>query len=174
MKIAITGHRPNKLGNDYNLSSPLILHIKEKLQEVIDKENPEKLISGMALGIDTLWAKLAHENGIQLIAAIPCKNQDKMWVSQSKELYHNLLNHPLTTIVYVSEENYTLSCMQDRNVWMVDECDLLVAVWDGTSGGTCNCVEYAKNQRKEIIIINPKEIIQAPLIIAELRKNNLK
>jgi len=24
MKIAITGHRPNKLGNDYDLTSPLI------------------------------------------------------------------------------------------------------------------------------------------------------
>lgn len=28
MKIAITGHRPNKLNNDYDLTSPLIRRIK--------------------------------------------------------------------------------------------------------------------------------------------------
>lgn len=158
MKIAITGHRPNKLDNDYNLTSPLISKIKELLQEIVDKEKPSLLISGMALGVDTLWAKIAHENKINLVAAIPCKNQDKVWVSQSKKLYQTLLENSLTTTIYISEEEYNSECMQKRNEWMVDNCDLLIAVWDGTQGGTSNCVSYAKKQNKLIIEINPDDI----------------
>ncbi len=48
--------------------------------------------------------------------------------------------------------------MDKRNKWMVDNCDLLIAVWNGTSGGTANCVNYAKSINKQIIIINPNSL----------------
>jgi hypothetical protein len=33
---------------------------------------------------------------------------------------------------------------------------MVIAFWDGsTSGGTFNCVEYAKRKKKEIYQINP-------------------
>ena len=43
---------------------------------------------------------------------------------------------------------------------MVDNCDLLIALWDGKSkSGTTNCVNYAKNKlKKDILIINPKTL----------------
>jgi len=150
MKIAITGHRPSKLGNDYDLISPLIIKIKSQLQDYIDYTNPNALISGMALGIDILWAELAIENKIPLIAAIPCFNQDKMWPEKSKIRYNKILHSEFTDIHYVTQTEYTPFCMQKRNEWMVDNCDLLIAVWDGTSGGTANCVKYAKQKSKSI------------------------
>ncbi len=45
--------------------------------------------------------------------------------------------------------------MQKRNEWMVDNCDMLVAVWDGTDGGTYNCIDYAKRMKKPRILIDP-------------------
>ena len=42
---------------------------------------------------------------------------------------------------------------------MVDNSDIIIAVWDGTKGGTYNCVQYAKKKNKEIIQINPKEFL---------------
>jgi nucleoside 2-deoxyribosyltransferase len=33
---------------------------------------------------------------------------------------------------------------------MVDNCDTVVAVWNGTSGGTKNCIDYAKKQNKPV------------------------
>ena len=155
MKIAITGHRPNKLGNDYDLISNLVRHIKGELQSIINEHKPTQLISGMALGIDTLWAKLAIENNIPLLAALPCQNQDKMWPQKSKLIYKDILDNPLTTSHLVTDCEYNSKCMQDRNIYMVDNCDLLVAVWDGASGGTGNCVRYANSVDKKIIIINP-------------------
>jgi hypothetical protein len=34
---------------------------------------------------------------------------------------------------------------------MVDHADMVIALWDGTSGGTANCVNYAKAQHKQIV-----------------------
>lgn len=157
MIIAITGHRPNKLGNDYALKSPLIQRIKEAIIKVIDEEQATQLITGMALGIDTLFAEIAIEKGISFIAALPCLNQDKMWPESSKKLYKEILSNPLCTIHYVSEAEYDSACMQKRNEYMVDTCDVLIAVWDGTSGGTGNCVNYGKFRKKQIKLIHPNK-----------------
>lgn len=158
MIISLTGHRPNKLGNDYDLTSPLTLKIKAKLQEIINKHKPERIITGMALGMDTLWALLAIENNIPFTAAIPCLNQESRWPERSKRLYNDIINHRLCTKKYISSDKYDNECMQRRNIWMVDNSDILVAVWDGSSGGTGNCVEYAKDNTWDIIWINPKKL----------------
>lgn len=46
--------------------------------------------------------------------------------------------------------------MQKRNMYMVDNSDVVVSVWDGSNGGTGNCVSYAMNHNKKIINLNPK------------------
>jgi uncharacterized phage-like protein YoqJ len=112
----------------------------------------------MALGIDTLFSLLAIENKIPFIAAIPCKDQEKMWVQKSKDLYQSILKNKLCSIQMVSFKEYDLECMNKRNEWMVDNCDLLIAVWDGTSGGTANCIKYAVKKKKQIIYIDLKEL----------------
>lgn len=98
MKIAITGHRPNKLGNDYDLTSPLIQRIKYRIITTLgnlvamDASNPTPtLITGMALGIDTLFAKIAIELNIPFIAAIPCKNQPAKWPKKSQDTWNEIM-----------------------------------------------------------------------------------
>jgi len=165
MKIAITGHRPNKLGNDYDLTSPLIQKIKSRIITVIgnvvamDASNPKpRLITGMALGIDTLFAKIAIELNIPFIAAIPCLRHDSKWIDKSRYEYGQILMNKLCTVHLVSNCEYNSSVMQKRNKWMVDNCDHLIAVWDGTSGGTANCVRYAESVKKNIFRIDPNNL----------------
>lgn len=43
--------------------------------------------------------------------------------------------------------------MVDR---LIEENDRLIALWDGTPGGTKNCVDYAKKKGKPVIYMNPK------------------
>ncbi len=157
MKIAITGHRPNKLGNDYNLTSPIIGWLTGKIVKIIQEYKPDTLITGMALGIDTLFAKIAIQLNISFIAAIPCKQQYVKWSQKSKEIWMDITDHKLCEKYYVTEELYSNTCMQLRNQWMVDNCDILIAVWDESSGGTKNCVDYAKSVNKQIVYINPKD-----------------
>ena len=45
--------------------------------------------------------------------------------------------------------------MNLRNKYMVDNSDLLLAVWNGKKGGTANTVKYARKKEKEVVIINP-------------------
>ena len=173
MKIAITGHRPNKLGNDYDLVSPMIQKIQNAILSALisncemdltgDGELVKfpnlTLITGMALGIDTLFAKIAIANNIPFIAAIPCKKQWARWPKKSQMTWFEIVQHPLCTKHYVSRELYSSKCMDKRNEWMVDNCDLLIAVWDETPGGTYNCIKYAIEKDKRIIFINPKHYI---------------
>ena len=53
---------------------------------------------------------------------------------------------------------YEDSCMQDRNLYMVQNADLLYAVWDGSLGGTANCVHAAENAGIPVIRVEPKSI----------------
>lgn len=41
-----------------------------------------------------------------------------------------------------------------RNKLIVDECDELVAFWDGKSRGTLNSINHAKKQNKTVVIID--------------------
>lgn len=168
IKIAITGHRPNKLGNDYDLTSPLIATIKIKIMQYLKGLTLHNelhgvildptYITGMALGIDTLFALIAIELNRPFIAAIPCWGQDNKWPNRSRSRYAQILNNPLCVQKFIHDGYYTSTCMQERNIWMVDNCDLLIAVWDGTEGGTANCVKYAQSVNKEIIFINLRGI----------------
>lgn len=183
MKIAITGHRPHKLGNDYDLTSPLIQKIRARIVTILGNiiamdvtNSTPVLITGMALGIDTLFAKIAIERKLPFIAAIPCKGQYTRWPKKSVDQYFNILTQShdvflvdyrvslhkdldnLKTCLSPSGNSYSTQKMQQRNIWMVNNCDLLIAVWDGSSGGTANCVKYAQSVGKQIIHINPKEL----------------
>lgn len=157
MIIAATGHRPDKLLKDYNMTGPLSNWISQKFDEVFEEYSPELCISGMALGVDMIFAVSALYRSIPVTAAIPFKGQESMWPDKSKELYNKILSHRLVEKVYVCDPGYSAYKMSKRNEYMVDACDVLVAVWDGTSGGTGNCVKYARKVGKEIIHINPND-----------------
>jgi uncharacterized phage-like protein YoqJ len=49
--------------------------------------------------------------------------------------------------------------MQVRNEWMVDHCNDLLAVWDGSDGGTGNCVRYAQRilEPSKLHRVNPND-----------------
>jgi uncharacterized phage-like protein YoqJ len=144
--LAATGHRPNKLGGYGN---DVFQHLKMLAQAVFVSERPNKVISGMALGWDQAWAEAAIEEDIPLIAAIPFDGQESVWPESSKVKYRQLLSKT-ENVVVICPGSYAAWKMQKRNEWMVDNCDRLVALWDGTSGGTANCVRYAESVKKPI------------------------
>lgn len=159
---AVTGHRPSKLGNDYRYTSPLTQKIVKRLEYEILRINPEYMISGMALGIDTLWARLAVVSGIPLIAAVPFLDQDVQWPESTRKEYHRLLEQARYVVNVTGKIHYRPEYMQKRNEWMVqqvcyDHRSRLVAVFDGSPGGTKNCVDYAQRVLipEKIITINP-------------------
>lgn len=99
----------------------------------------------MALGVDQMFAAVCTDLKIPWIAFIPCLNQGKVWPKESRDQYDYLLAKA-AEVVHVSKREYFHGCMQDRNVAMrnwglKDDRNLLLAVWDGSRGGTGNMVE---------------------------------
>jgi uncharacterized phage-like protein YoqJ len=152
--VAFSGHRPNKIGG-YKLPNPTYNYICQQLKTTLELLKPSKAISGMALGIDQWAAYICSQLGIPFIAAVPFIGQEKAWPKESQDIYHKLLKKA-SEVVIVSEGDYSAQKMQIRNQWMVDRCNKLIAVWDGTPGGTHNCMQYAKSIGCDIILIDLK------------------
>ena len=153
MIVAFTGHRPDKLGG-YKIPNPTYQKVYREIDKALKELQPEKVISGMALGVDRWAAAIAHKLKIPFLAAIPFEGQEKAWPEESQRIFR-LLRKLAAEEVIVSEGGYSPAKMQIRNEWMVDHCDTLIAVWDGSKGGTGNCAEYAKSIGKTIYYINP-------------------
>ena len=143
--VAGTGHRPNKLGGYSDAVFSLLVRLATM---ALTAAKPKKVISGMALGWDMALAEAAVRLGIPFIAAIPHTNQAGKWPKKSQERYNKLLEKAERVEDISRGLPYHPSFMQARNVWMTDHCDLLLALWDGSSGGTGNCVEYAKRKKR--------------------------
>lgn len=156
MIVGITGHRPNKLFNEYEYDGPCTKYILEQLLIEIKRLGVKKAISGMAIGADTIWAELILSQNIPLIAAIPFKGQESRWPKAAQERYFKMLSNPLVTQQIVNS-GYSNKAMQIRNEYIVDNCDVLIAVWNGIKeGGTWNTVNYAREKNKNIVYIHPE------------------
>lgn len=144
-----TGHRPDKLGG----YDPSVLDGLVKLAEAyLIHNSPDEVISGVALGWDTAWAIAAIRLGIDLVSAVPFEGQECRWPEQSQRRYRKILsksNH----VEIVCPGGYSPAAMQKRNEWMVDNSQRVVALWDGSSGGTGNCIRYARARNAEIDVL---------------------
>lgn len=184
MIVAFTGHRPDKLGG-YN-PSPTQDRVRAKIRDFLEDVGrhtcdcgksrwgrmsdlcycgemccgtvtyTQYVISGMALGVDQWAAEICVELGIPFTAAVPCDGHGSNWPLESQANYCDLLAKAARVHV-VSPGPYAAWKLQRRNEWMVDNCELLVAVWDGSRGGTANCVKYAQQVGRQIWCLDPRE-----------------
>lgn len=118
----------------------------------------------MALGVDT-WAAEAvllcghltnpEHHQYRLIAVIPFVGQQNKWPIESQLKWTKII-HKADDLFFVDKEGYAPWKLTNRNKWMVDRSDVVIAVWDGEKkGGTYHCVSYAEKQGKKIINLWP-------------------
>lgn len=161
MILGFSGHRPNKLPDEatgYDLTNPCHSYLKRWLVKILQEQTPSQCISGMALGWDTVCAQTCFELGIPLIAAVPCDDQDRLWREKDKIIYKELLNSAAEVVV-VSPGPYYAAKMQIRNCYIVNRSNKMLICWDGSKGGTYNCLSYAKIANKEVIRIDPRKYL---------------
>jgi uncharacterized phage-like protein YoqJ len=162
--MAVTGHRPDKLNYEYNMDGSCSTWVKDQLRHLIEIYQPGKLISGMAIGVDMIFAELGIELGIPVEAAIPFLGQESKWQRHQQERYNHILSSQLVTTHIVCDGGYSPWKMQKRNEYMVDQVcafppSLLAAVWNGTKGGTANCVKYALKVKAPVKHIDLRKFI---------------
>lgn len=147
MIIAGTGHRPDKLGGYGEITAKKALDVAS---QYLEQNKPDVVISGMALGWDQALAVAAIMQKIEIWAYIPFMGQEAVWPPKAKELYAWIHDH-CNYVHFVCDPGYAAWKMQKRNELMVDHADRVVALWNGTSGGTANCIAYAQKKHKPII-----------------------
>ncbi len=160
-RVSFTGYRPTKLPF-YGENDPLCIDLKNRIAATVLKladSGATEFFTGMALGVDMWCAEAVLElqkirPEIKLTAIIPCRNQEIKWNFSSQQRYRGILSR-CGKVICISEV-YTSDCMHKRNRALVDICDVLVAVYDGQSGGTKFTYEYAQKCGRKIITLPPK------------------
>lgn len=140
IKVAITGHRLERIkGQEKSIECWIIGSLKNLLA-CYDKVT---LIDGMAQGVDQIAAFAAIKTGAQISCYFPYK----------KKLYgaQEYIADNAAEVRYICEK-YSEECYIKRDRRMVDDCDLLLVVWDGKPwGGTYLTYQYALEKGKDIL-----------------------
>lgn len=156
-----TGHRSQKLPWKFNEQDERCIAMRAKAKELIEeaiKNGYVNFISGMALGFDMICAELVLElkekyPHIKLICAIPCKTQSNPWHADQQKRYQKILKQA-DIKRYISNE-YTDSCMHERNDYMLKNSSLVIALYNGTFGGTQSTLKKAEKMGLKVEIIKP-------------------
>lgn len=152
-----TGHRSCKLPWGSNEQDARCLELKKRLFDTVEavwSAGFRHFICGMAEGADLYFCEaviqLREEHpDITIEAAVPFAGQADRWPKTQKERYDRLLAACDTRTVL--RESYTRDCMMARNRYMVDHADILIACYDGQSGGTLNTMRYAIQKDVQIL-----------------------
>ena len=166
--VAFTGYRPSKLPylNDRRGAETIALYnaLYAEFERLIFR-GYRFFLTGGALGCDLLAAEAVLElkkkypqKHIIHEVCIPCYGHDAKWQEEDKKRLEKIKDKSIVT--YVSDCEYFNGCMQKRNKYMVDTSSVLVAVYDGLSGGTQNTVEYAQKKNKRTIVIRPRDMMR--------------
>lgn len=143
MIVAGTGHRPENCEDEQVVRTKA----RVKLQYT---EGIESFVCGMAAGFD-LWAgDEALKLGMDVIAARPWAGHT--WRKSDREIYERVLAGASRVVnVHESKDYPGVFVYHNRDKWMVDNSDVVMAYWNGwEKGGTYGTVEYARKQKKPI------------------------
>jgi uncharacterized phage-like protein YoqJ len=142
--LAITGHRPERLGDLNELEASLRTFLLEN--EVY------RLYQGMCEGADHLSAQVAFDMGISYVACRPWSTHTSGTAAAYSEILRNASE---VHVVNYSMTYPGASVYHDRNHYMVDHADAVFAAWDGHQrGGTFQTIRYARRQGKKIYRFN--------------------
>ncbi len=153
-----TGHRAEKLPWTSENDSRC-LALKQKIWDsllALYASGIRHFICGMATGCDMYFGEAvialrSERPDVTLEAAIPFEGQSQHWADAVRKRYYRLAEEcDKQTVLH---RNYTPDCMMDRNRYMVDHSGTLLAVYNGSPGGTQATMLYALRQGLEIIEI---------------------
>lgn len=162
---AVTGHRPTRFKFKYNENYSLCKKIKkvmmEAFRELHDEFQVQDYYVGGALGVD-MWAgelllRLKETPGyedIKLHIVLPFLGHDARWDARSRKRMEFLRRHSESCFV-IGQQDCRESYLQ-RNCYMVNQAEYLVAVYDNAGGpDALQIVSYARKKKRKLFFIHP-------------------
>lgn len=163
---AVTGHRPTRFKWKYNENNNGCKRLKKRMRDqfiALYEKGVRRFLVGGSLGVDQ-WAgeiilRLKEQpeySDIELVVVLPFPGHDEQWDARSRERLAFLIRHS-TEYLTVGKAACRESYIQ-RNHYMVDHADCLLAVYDGERNlrpGTMQTVNYAEKQKLPMVLIHP-------------------
>jgi hypothetical protein len=154
--IGVTGHQ--------HLPEAARIHVEQAITKLLcDQQGPVIGLSSLADGADQIFADVLLRGGGTLHAVIPCWGYASTFDVAGRENYLRLLNaaRSVTTLAYAkpSEQAYDAA-----GQYIVEHCDVLVAVWDGQPavgrGGTADAVAHARRLGRDVAVTWPDGVLR--------------
>lgn len=141
-RCCFTGHRPEKLhSSEILVKAALVKEIWTAYQAGF-----RTFLTGIARGVD-IWAgelvlrlRSSHQD-VHLICVLPHPDFEKRWDAEWQERYRALRQQADYEVTIC--EAACRSAYQRRTEWLVDHSARVIAIYNGTKGGTRNTIEYA-------------------------------
>ena len=90
---------------------------------------------------------------------------EQRWSPQWQMRYRAILQQ--ADLIKTIGPSYSMAAFQQRNEWMVDHSSRLIAIYNGSSGGTRNTIEYAKRKSSKSL-----SMTRMPELPVQLLKNS--
>ena len=151
-RCCFTGHRPMKLTRPIEAVQAEL----EKEIRLAVNEGFTVFITGMAQGVD-IWAaqtilRLRNEGRqLRIICASPYEGFERRWSNNWKQQYNEVIQR--ADLVRFICPDYSPSCFQIRNEWMVHHASRVIAVFNGEPSGTKNTIDFARKQGVPVRVI---------------------
>lgn len=150
---SFTGHRKIKESHRAKISALVARAIAYAY-----KSGCRSFYTGGAVGFDTVAAqevlrfRMFHPD-VKLILLLPSIDQDKYWTAAQRASYEYVLSVS-DEVVYVSEE-YTDTCIKERNMQLAKRADILIAYLGHSRSGSAQTVRMAERLGKEVYNLYP-------------------
>ena len=158
---AFTGHRSRSFSFGSDESSAEFFELKNRIKNTIIQvcnAGCRTFYCGMAEGVD-LWCgeivlelQNQFEPPLQLCAVVPFISQPVTMSEANQIRYRRIMD--ATANRFLVSRNFTKSCYQKRNYYLVDSCDALIAVYNSKEelSGNAQTIRYAKRKKKKIFL----------------------
>ena len=152
-----TGPRPKRLPMEGNEYSAEIAALKTEIRSAVFDayyDGFRFFMSGMAEGFDLFAAEIVLEmksefEGIALISVLPYSEVCEHHSAAISKRIKNVLAKA-DSVISLSEK-YVPGCEHSRNKYMVDNSSRIIGYYNGLSGGTAHCWNYAVENGLETV-----------------------
>ncbi|GAA4088669.1 MULTISPECIES: hypothetical protein [Streptomyces] len=149
-RIGVTGHR--------DIPPEAFEEIRDRLRALLcGHDGSLEALSSLATGADQLFAAIALECGAALTVVIPSGDYETGFADAAELARYRGLKRRASQEVDLGYPHSTDEAYYAAGAYIADNCDRLVAVWDGLParglGGTGDIVQYARGLGRPVTVI---------------------
>lgn len=157
MIIGVTGHQA--------LPEAARVHAEREIRGLLARQGDQVTgLTSLAEGADQLFARLVLDAGGALHVVIPSRGYDATFRGVALENYRQL-SAAAAEVTELDFDRPDEPAYRAAGHFVVEHCDLLVAVWDGRParglGGTADAVARARALGRDVVITWPQGVRRA-------------